>query len=615
MSNPTFSQIYDEDTGTTYDIKSITDATLSEIGTPADAKATGDALDILVIDKNTPDAISVNYGITTAGYAFYNTNYKIIKYNVTEGQRILIKSTTPDGGKANFAFYTSNSISQTSIDNLVGEPVNTQYGGHIIIPEGAKIIAFSCLADDDATGVYVSTAISEIKADVDFLSTKIETVTNGTVLNVNVPKAQDGKSYGNTDFYFPIFKGQEITITNNQASNNNWSCTLKNSEDETLANFNVEKGVTKTITVQVDNVAYMRVYQNVYPLVGKIVAESVDAYQNRILESVSGVVEKTTDIVSLNYAVPKYVKSSQKLLYGKTVIPLTLLHFSDPHATKGNVARMVQIGNSLGSLIDDTICTGDMVNDKYADGYTWWGDIEGAEKILTCIGNHDVSDGSNYNAYGITPEQAYNTYFAPYISNWGVEHAGIQTYYYKDYVSKKIRLIALDYLLTDDDAVAQNTWLQSVLSDAITNNYTVVIIQHCPVTNEEVIDCAFSMLNKRVTYDYPIMYQESVQTFINNGGDFACYLAGHTHWDTIGYNNDYPNQICVVVTCTAITGRDNDQVRVSGTKSQDAANIVTIDTNTHTIKLIRIGANIDNYLRKRNICTINYNTKQVIAED
>ena len=42
MSNPTFSQIYDEDTGTTYDIKSITDATLSEIGTPADAKTVGE---------------------------------------------------------------------------------------------------------------------------------------------------------------------------------------------------------------------------------------------------------------------------------------------------------------------------------------------------------------------------------------------------------------------------------------------------------------------------------------------------------------------------------------------------------------------------------------------
>ena len=42
MPNPTFSQIYDEATGTTYDIKSITATSLSEAGMPADAKVVGD---------------------------------------------------------------------------------------------------------------------------------------------------------------------------------------------------------------------------------------------------------------------------------------------------------------------------------------------------------------------------------------------------------------------------------------------------------------------------------------------------------------------------------------------------------------------------------------------
>lgn len=47
MPNPTFSQIYDEATGTTYDIKSITSTSLSEAGMPADAKVVGDKISTL----------------------------------------------------------------------------------------------------------------------------------------------------------------------------------------------------------------------------------------------------------------------------------------------------------------------------------------------------------------------------------------------------------------------------------------------------------------------------------------------------------------------------------------------------------------------------------------
>lgn len=47
MPNPTFSQIYDEATGTTYDIKSITATSLSEAGMPADSKMVGDEVDDL----------------------------------------------------------------------------------------------------------------------------------------------------------------------------------------------------------------------------------------------------------------------------------------------------------------------------------------------------------------------------------------------------------------------------------------------------------------------------------------------------------------------------------------------------------------------------------------
>jgi len=275
---------------------------------------------------------------------------------------------------------------------------------------------------------------------------------------------------------------------------------------------------------------------------------------------------------------------------------------------------MVEMGVALGSLIDDVICTGDMVNDKYTDGYAWWGDIDGAENILTCIGNHDVTDGSTYSKYVITPEEAYGTYFAPYINHWNVEHTGSLTYYYKDYVPKKIRLIVLDYLLENDAANAQNAWLQATLSGAKTNGYTVVIAQHCPVSSFSKIACNFTMIDSVTPYQYPTIYQQSVQSFIDGGGKFACYIAGHTHFDMLCINPDFPNQICINVTCATTSGRDNDQLRKNNTKSQDAANVVIIDTDSNTIKLIRVGADKDKYLRERNALAVSYSNKSIITE-
>jgi hypothetical protein len=269
----------------------------------------------------------------------------------------------------------------------------------------------------------------------------------------------------------------------------------------------------------------------------------------------------------------------------------------------------------LNGLIEDTICTGDMVTDKYSDGMTFWNNVVGAENILMCIGNHDVTDGTDYNEYCITTGEAYAAYFAPYIANWGVVHSGSLTYYYKDYPANKVRLIAMDYLLTGTDAVAQNTWLQSVLSDAKTNDYTVVIMEHVPLPNNAPVDCGFNMINNPWTYNqFASTYQDSVQAFINGGGKFACYLSGHAHGDLVGYNENYPEQLCITITCATTTGRDNDQMREVNTKSQDAANICMIDTAKHTIQLIRIGANMDCYLRPRSVLTISYTDKAIIAD-
>lgn len=469
------------------------------------------------------------------------------------------------------------------------------------------------ISTDDGQNISVKRSVALANsAAISGVISSTDELLNGFTRSIDAQKADDGKSYGLHDISGVFYPGTTVTARNNNLTNNNWTIYVK-AGDTVIQQVAVSQNTEKTFTIA-QKADKIRIYCNVYPISGSItysgaingLADSVN-----VLKGYHGTVD---NIVDMNYKVPTLLKSAQKLLYGQTVVPLSLLHFSDTHGAKANVTRMIEMANALGTSIDDVICTGDMVNNKYADGYAWWGEITGAENILTCIGNHDISDGESYNQYGVTAEEAYNTYFAPYIDNWNVEHTGTNTYYYKDYQTKNIRLIVLDYLLTGDAATAQNTWLQTALSGAKTAGYTVVIAQHCPVSNFSKINSNFTIIANKTPYQYPVIYQQSVQSFIDGGGDFACFIAGHTHWDMLCINPDYPNQICICVTCAITTGRDNDQIREGGTKSQDAGNVVTIDTTTKTIKLIRVGADTDNYLRLRNTLTISYADKTIFAD-
>ena len=102
-------------------------------------------------------------------------------------------------------------------------------------------------------------------------------------------------------------------------------------------------------------------------------------------------------------------------------------------------------------------------------------------------------------------------------------------------------------------------------------------------------------------------FQQTVQSFIDGGGEFICYLCGHTHCDFIAYNSQYPKQLFIVVTCAAIL-ESGDQRRIFGEKCQDAFNIINLDYANKIIKIVRIGASVDNRLRQRNTIAIDIST-------
>lgn len=350
--------------------------------------------------------------------------------------------------------------------------------------------------------------------------------------------------------------------------------------------------------------------------------EWVDEIQlNRAIKSSTN----RTDIIGLNSSFEEVVKQAKRPVnvgsygYQTATQPFALLHFSDIHGDALELSRIIKFKEHYSKMLDDTICTGDFLELRYSSDFEYWVNANGAESILLAVGNHDVlTDETGWDWTKKASQQAqYERFFAPFIDKWGVSNNLGETYYYKDYASKKMRLIVINNMLESADASEQLDWFETSLKGALTNGYAVVVANHYPLPNFEKIHCNFTSLDKDGGSGYATApYQEKVAQFVENGGEFACWLGGHMHGDLVGYNANYPEQmiVCVDALSRAQGNQYSDTQREYGLKSQDLANVFVVDTTSKVIKIIRVGANVDRYLRVKNCLTINYETKAIIAE-
>ncbi|MBP5093366.1 MAG: metallophosphatase family protein [Abditibacteriota bacterium] len=309
--------------------------------------------------------------------------------------------------------------------------------------------------------------------------------------------------------------------------------------------------------------------------------------------------------------------------------PLALLHFSDVHGDWSQLDRLMRFYDTYEKYFDDALCTGDVVSASHASGFGPWGEIKGSERVMIAIGNHDVlRDHKDWKVQGIwddllTMTESYYAYLAPSIEHWNVNYEKGRTFYYKDYEAKRVRLLVMDCMPSverEPGAVRlQAKWLRERLGEAKEKNLAVVIAYHYPPTNITRFESNFTCIDRcdtAWTKETP-MYQQIVDEFQKAGGEFVCWIGGHTHYDCIAYNRNYPKQLCI---CVAGTNREqseawDDSMRVDGTRSQDSANAFIVDTSNKLIKLIKIGNNSDNYQRPKNRITIKYDTRTLITQD
>ena len=174
----------------------------------------------------------------------------------------------------------------------------------------------------------------------------------------------------------------------------------------------------------------------------------------------------------------------------------------------------------------------------------------------------------------------------------------------------KIRLVVLDNMeyRKNRESSVQVEWFRNVLEDARENSLAVVCACHYPYSSYTHFECPFEARWGRPLDGNQTIWVEIVDEFVNSGGEFVCWINGHMHTDHIGYVGE-THQLTISID-TAATGNqalaNSDIDRTDGTISQDLFNLVAFDTTYKVVKIQRIGANRDIWMRYKDSISIQY---------
>jgi len=316
-------------------------------------------------------------------------------------------------------------------------------------------------------------------------------------------------------------------------------------------------------------------------------------------------------------------KRCRGLEYDDKYDVLQFVHFSDVHRELMNWNRIVRYINHYSEYLSFALHTGDYVGhnlDAYIDLYGK-GDL--CEKtIYNCVGNHDTyaSDMSFSDKSAVKKLLFSNT------DGWDVQFCSCEESmtYYKDFPGANVRMIVLDVYYSIEE---QQKWLKKVLDDALEKGLHVITAAHEPTgyiedsfnSNFYPIDDYNGYDKKNIPgfaepeYDYfeRPLFEKVIADFVDNGGIHICHLAGHYHVDIFGTSK--LGLVNSVVPNTRLTDGWCDGKRIEGTRTQDCFNVVSIDANLGLFKIVRVGNNIDHYLRSRKALCFDYINKKVIS--
>lgn len=232
--------------------------------------------------------------------------------------------------------------------------------------------------------------------------------------------------------------------------------------------------------------------------------------------------------------------------------------------------------------------------------------------IYNIFGNHDNNPyGGSGNV--LNADEYYPILFK-HLEN--KVHMNRGCYYYYDNEFQKIRYIVLNthsdgFNLSSADDIAQLNWFCATLN-SVQEGWYVVVMSHMyyevyenQETHLHYVDVSAGTLIYPITDAYQSKASGSMSKddviysfdFTSANGKIACLLVGHVHSDysevRLSGNAQYPI-ISIEQDSTYYTGAiESDPTRTKGTPSEQAFDIVCIDTENKVIKTIRIGAGED----------------------
>lgn len=352
--------------------------------------------------------------------------------------------------------------------------------------------------------------------------------------------------------------------------------------------------------------------------------------QNAILVRIHSLIPENGGILGLNpekEIVPRIENLCRRFIpYGgsSTDNPpvLSFVWMSDVHADNKNILRVKEFYDKYSDYINGgVIDTGDFIGNTFSQGLpTATSKVPGFIRI---VGNHDAYNKNGSTWVLVPAVDVYQGFLKGYIENWGVvqpanAEANGYCYFYKDFSENNVRIIALDGEHWD---TTQKDWLIATLSDSGTKHIVCLLHRapfmltpqpHNPFDNIDYVNETVTEGTAHVRDHEPyVEAYTAVKNFIDNGGNFVCWLCGHLHDDYIGLGRDadVSNQLVIGVACassSASATNSGSMSRVVGEKSQDCFNVVGIDTASRTIKIMRVGTDFDRYLRKKDTMSWDY---------
>ena len=532
--------------------------------------------------------------------------------------------TTLDGSFSYNAFYDINKefICNFKVDSSV-----------VDVPTNAVYFRISSTINSNTIITNIVESLSE-KCNENQVREVSKDVTNN--LKENLINDYIGAK---AEYYYDWIDGGYIDNTNGNLVNyDNWQYTDYIELDEvnqlevstTLtgsysynAFYDVNKIFIKSINVSKNiidkpyNAKYMRLSVN---------KGSITNIKNKIekliekcsIEEVKKLIGKNeaTDIITLNKDVePFVIQASEGLgqMFTDKTKPLVFTHFSDVHTKQELWNRIMEYNNYYSDYLKFSIHTGDYCGgnrlsyiDLYANGKPC------LIPVFNCVGNHDtyLTDNSKGDKK-TTHDLLFN-----HSIDWNVVFMDINNSmtYYKDFANEKIRFIVLDYYYDIDE---QCTWLLERLNEATALGYHVITCMH-EMSNQIInkLDTTFQTIDNFELVGgnkYSISkFDKVIGDWIKHGGVHVANFVGHEHSDFIGYTENNVLNICVQ--CATDNNIWTDGKRVQGTKTWDCFNVVSAETSTGTLKIIRIGNNSDHYLREKKILSYNYIDKRIITK-